>query len=253
MDDEALARSARGRTHPRGPERLQRQQPLTALPASLRRFSDLARLFNTTGLDAMDYRITTFTQVGGPARCLSQRAVDPAPRQQWCFQPAAESPVAPPPSEIGPDHVRGFSNPAKIGAGSSSSEPAARASPVEAARDRQRALRYQGFQSRASFIMNRQRAPARTRVEAVPQYLAMHGRTDLMLDVSFTAEPPMPRAGWACRRLAGRRHGDFARRGSLLHAVGLDELVAQSPDQYIDIACGWRRMPAPSRRARRPA
>ena len=69
----------------------------------------------------------------------------------------------------------------------------------------------------------------------------MHGQADVMLDTfPFTGGTTTCHALWMGVPVISLVGNTATSRGgaSLLHAVGLSELVAQSPDQYIDIACG---------------
>ena len=74
-------------------------------------------------------------------------------------------------------------------------------------------------------------------------YLALHHQIDIALD-------PFPYAGGttSCDALHGRAAGDVGRPGrpvargaSILSALGLPELIAATPEAYVDIAVGLAR------------
>ncbi len=87
--------------------------------------------------------------------------------------------------------------------------------------------------------MDRVRIAAATRTRA--EHLAMYGEVDIALDTfpyhgtTTTCEALFMGVPVVC--LAGDRH--VSRVGvSLLQAVGLNELVTQSPSEYVAVACG---------------
>jgi predicted O-linked N-acetylglucosamine transferase (SPINDLY family) len=200
---------------------------------------------NTTALDAMDYRITDAqASPEGLMEAHHSEKLVRLPDSQWCYQaPAACPDVEPPPSvKSGRITFAAFANPAKIGApvidlwsrllervpgsrlmivtnGMAVVPPdyAARYVSHGIARDRLQVLGTRPFQ----------------------EYLALHRSADVVLDT-------FPYAGGttACHALwmgvpVVSLVGDSApSRGgaSLLHAIGLDELVAQTPDEYVNIA-----------------
>jgi protein O-GlcNAc transferase len=201
---------------------------------------------NTTGLDAMDCRMTDryAAPEGVLDACHSERLIR-LPDSQWCFQPAEESPaVAPPPSvKSGQVTFAVFSNPAKIGA-----EVIELWSRLLARVSESRLLVIaNGLASvPEDFVARFVRhgiAAERLRVlgtRPFREYLAMHGQVDLMLDTfPFTGGTTTCHALWMGVPVVSLVGDTATSRGgaSLLHAVGLGELVAQTPEQYVDIAC----------------
>lgn len=202
---------------------------------------------NTTGLDAMDYRITDrYATPEGPLdACHSERLIR-LPDSQWCFQPAEESPaVAPPPSlKSGQATFAVFSNPAKIGA-----EVIELWSRLLARVAGARLLVIaNGLASIPEDFVARfvRHGIARERLRVLGsrpfrEYLAMHGQVDLMLDTfPFTGGTTTCHALWMGVPVVSLVGDTATSRGgaSLLHAVGLGELAAQTPGQYVDIASG---------------
>ena len=208
---------------------------------------------NSTGLDAIDYRITD--QHASPEGVFdayhSERLVR-LPDSQWCFQPAADSPdVSPPPStKAGHATFAVFSNPAKIG---------------PQCIELWSRLLARVPRSRLLVIANGLAAipedyAERFACHGIPrerlrvlgsrpfrEYLALHGQADLMLDTfPFTGGTTTCHALWMGVPVVSLVGETATSRGgsSLLHAVGLGELVAQTPDQYVDIASDLARDPA---------
>jgi protein O-GlcNAc transferase len=205
---------------------------------------------NTTGLDAMDYRITDryAAPEGALDSCHSERLIR-LPDSQWCFQPAEESPaVAPPPSvKSGQVTFAVFSNPAKIGA--EVIELWGRL--LERVAGARLLVIANGLASVPGDFIERfvRHGIARERLRVLGsrpfrEYLAMHGQVDLMLDTfPFTGGTTTCHALWMGVPVVSLVGDTATSRGgaSLLQAVGLGELVAQTPDQYIDIASGLAR------------
>jgi predicted O-linked N-acetylglucosamine transferase (SPINDLY family) len=208
---------------------------------------------NTTGLDAMDYRITD--ERASPAGLLdafhSERLIR-LPDSQWCFQPAADSPeVAPPPCvKSGSITFAAFSNPAKIGpevielwsrllARVAGSRLLLIANGLASVPD----------QYEARFVHH---GIARERFRVLGskpfrEYLDLHGEADVMLDTfPYTGGTTTCHALWMGVPVVTLVGDTATSRGgaSLLHAVGLAELVAQSPAQYVDMAAGLASDPA---------
>lgn len=208
---------------------------------------------NTTGLDAMDYRITDRQACpeGQLDACHSERLVR-LPDSQWCFQPAAESPeVAPPPSlKTGQVTFAVFSNPAKIGADVIEiwSRLLARVAGSKLL------VIANGLASVPEDFVTRfvHHGIAKERLRVLGsrpfrEYLALHGQADVMLDTfPFTGGTTTCHALWMGVPVVSLVGATATSRGgaSLLHAVGLGELVAQTPDQYLEIASGLAGDPA---------
>ena len=202
---------------------------------------------NTTGLDAMDYRITDRQACPeGPLDACHSECLVRLPDSQWCFQPAAESPeVAPLPSlKTGQVTFAVFSNPAKIGAEAIElwSRLLARVAGsrllvianglASVPEDFVARFVHHGIEKERLRVLGSR--PLR-------EYLAMHGQADLMLDTfPFTGGTTTCHALWMGVPVVSLVGATATSRGgaSLLHAVGLGELVAQTPEQYLEIASG---------------
>lgn len=208
---------------------------------------------NTTGLEAMDYRVTDpHASPEGLLDAFHSERLIRLPECQWCFQPSADSPevASPPSAKSGHVTFASFSNPAKIdtpvielwsrllervpgsrllvvanGLASISAEFAMRFARHGIARDRLRVLGSKPFR----------------------EYLALHAQADIMLDTfPFSGGTTTCHALWMGVPVVSLVGETATSRGgaSLLHAVGLGELVAQTPDQYLDIASSLAHDPA---------
>jgi predicted O-linked N-acetylglucosamine transferase (SPINDLY family) len=200
---------------------------------------------NTTGLGAMDWRITDAhaTPEGPLDRLHSERLVR-LPDSQWCYEPPVNCPpVSPPPSAYaGGCTFAAFCTPAKvndavIAAWSrlldavSGSRLLVVASTLLSlpARYRERFARLGIEESRLQLLTT----------QAFADYLALHASVDIVLDT-------FPHAGgtttchamWMGVPVVSLAGDTATSRGgaSILHAVGLGELVAQSEDEYVAIA-----------------
>jgi predicted O-linked N-acetylglucosamine transferase (SPINDLY family) len=199
----------------------------------------------TTGLRAIDYRIADphTCPEGLLEGCHSERLLR-LPRCQWCYQPPSGSPaVGPPPSAASGAVAFGvFCNLAKV------TDPAMalwsrllERVPGSRLLLMGRGLRQIGADVLARF--SRQGADP-SRVELLegrrfPDYLALHGSVDIVLDtLPYSGGTTTCHALWMgvpVVSLAGET--PTSRSGaSLLSAVGLEALVARSPEAYVDIA-----------------
>jgi protein O-GlcNAc transferase len=200
---------------------------------------------NTTALDAMDYRITDArASPEGLMEAHHSEKLVRLPDSQWCYQPPPACPeVAPPPSAAsGRITFAVLANPAKIGAPAIElwsrllervpgsrllivangmavipSDYAARYTSRGIAKDRLQLLGTQPFR----------------------EYLALHNSVDVVLDTfPYSGGTTTCHALWMGVPVVSLVGDSAPSRGgaSLLHAIGLDELVAQAPDQYVDIA-----------------
>ena len=202
---------------------------------------------NTTGLAAMDYRITDANaSPEGPLDALHSEKLVRLPDSQWCYRPPAGSPdVSPPPGAAsGRITFASFTSPGKIG--QSTIELWAR---LLARVPRSRLLvQLGGLDSAPSGYAERfaQRGIAKERVDFVASmplrdHLALHGSADIMLDTTpCSGGTTTCHALWMGVPVVTLAGETATSRGgaSLLHAVGLGQLVAQTPEQYLDIAAG---------------
>ena len=200
---------------------------------------------NTTGLEAIDYRITdAHASPEGPLDALHTEKLVRLPDSQWCYRPPAECPeVAPPPCVAsGRVTFASFTNPAKIGrttielwARLLERLPGSRLLVVGATLISIPDEYLERF-TRAGI------APGRLQVlGAKPflEYLALHGAADIVLDTfPYSGGTTTCHALWMGVPVVTLAGETAASRGgaSLLHAVGLGQLVAQTPEQYLDIA-----------------
>ncbi len=198
---------------------------------------------NTTGLDAMDYRITDprASPEGLLEACHSEKLVR-LPDSQWCYQPSSGCPeVNPLPSaQSGVVTFAAFTSPPKTGL------PVIELWSRVLARVPRSRLLVQGLEvtSREYAKHFARHGIAADRIEFVsgkplPEYLALRHSVDIVLD-SF----PCTGGTTSCDSLwmgvpVITLAGDTAYSGggaSLLHAVGLGELIARTPEEYLDIA-----------------
>jgi len=202
---------------------------------------------NTTGFESMDYRITDprACPPGTLDACHSELVVR-LPNSQWCYRPPAGCPdVAPAPSiTAGHTTFAVLSNLAKI------NPPMINLWSQVLLQDHRsrmilagRGMSVVGEELLARFRSNGIDAHRLTLLEHGPfqEYLALHGTVDIVLDTSpysggtttchalWLGVPVVTLAGMTATSSGG---------ASLLHAVGLPELVARSPDRYVDIAGG---------------
>ncbi|MCC6212857.1 MAG: tetratricopeptide repeat protein [Burkholderiales bacterium] len=203
---------------------------------------------NTTGLTAIDYRISDArADPPGEADRLSAERLLRLPACFHCFRPLEDSPEVAPPPAAGAGYVTFgcFNNFAKLSdgfldaaarvlAGVPGSRLKLKGKPLSvpdvAARIRQRFARA-GIDPQRLELVPWQKTPG--------GHLAVHGSVDIALD-SF----PYNGTTTTCEALwmgvpvvtfTGDRHS--ARVGaSLLHAVGLDDLVARDVDGYVATA-----------------
>ena len=200
---------------------------------------------NTTGLDAMDYRISD-AQANPPGpldRVHSERLVR-MPDSQWCYLPPPDAPTVAPAPCLASGYVTfaSFSIPAKLDAAALTvwgrllervpgsrlmvvangladvpGDFAARIARHGIPRERLRVLGSQPFHD----------------------YLSQHGEADIVLDTfPFTGGTTSCHALWMGVPVVSLAGETATSRGgaSLLHATGLDELLARDESEYLDIA-----------------
>ena len=207
---------------------------------------------NTTGLDTMDWRITdTRASPEGPLDNFHSEKLLRLPESQWCYQPPEHCPnTAPPPSaSAGFFTFAAFSTPAKINPeiidlwrrllervpGSRLLIAASGLSSIPA-EYRERFTRHGIDQQRLDLISSK----------PLGDYLALHSLVDVILDTfPYTGGTTTCHALWMGVPVVSLVGDTATSRGgaSLLCAVDLAELVAVTPDQYLDIAASLARDP----------
>jgi len=204
----------------------------------------------TSGLGAIGYRITD--ERASPAGLFdalhSERLVR-LPDCQWCYQPPADCPpVAPPPAgPTGPVTLGAFSTLAKIGPRvialwSRLLDRLADAKLLVVGLG----LESMGEEFRAHFAAQGV-PPERIELrgfQSFRDYLALHGAVDLMLDTfPYTGGTTTCHALWMGVPVVTLTGESTPSRGgaSLLGTIGLDELIADTPDEYLDRACSLAR------------
>jgi len=204
----------------------------------------------TSGLDSMDYRITDArASPEGLFDALHTETLLRLPDSQWCYQPPPDSPaVAPPPFlSRGAPTLGAFSSLAKIGP----RVIALWCSLLERLAEARLLIVGLGLESlheeyRARFAAAGV-APERIELrgfQSFRDYLALHGAVDLMLDTfPYTGGTTTCHALWMGVPVISLAGNSTASRGgaSLLGAIGLEELVSETPDEYLDKACALAR------------
>jgi predicted O-linked N-acetylglucosamine transferase (SPINDLY family) len=204
---------------------------------------------NTTGLPAMDYRITDArADPPGEADRLHVEKLVRLPETFLCYAPPRE---APEPIRSAPYKSNGrptfgcFNNFAKISQGCI--ELWSRI--LAALPDSKLLIKTQGLQDEGLRALLLQRLEAvgvgRERVEILPplaehrQHMAAYNRVDVALDTfPYNGTTTTMDALWMgvpVVTLAGDRHASRV-GASILSALGLDRLVARTPDQYVATA-----------------
>ncbi len=201
---------------------------------------------NTTGLDTIDYRITDArASPEGPLDALHSERLVRLPDSQWCYCPPLDSPeVAIPPAVRGggPVTFGAFSSLAKIGPRVIAlwcklleRLPDARLLIVGLGLESVRDEYLSGFAARGI-------APGRIELRAFQSfrdYLAMHADADVILDTfPYTGGTTTCHALWMGVPVVSLAGDSAPSRGgaSLLGTVGLEELVADTPEEYLEKA-----------------
>lgn len=205
---------------------------------------------NTTGLKEIDYRVTdALADPPGEADALHSERLVRLPRCGWCYRPPDDAPpvAAEPPSDrrdgritFGSFNAHAKTSPQTVAAWAA----VLRAAPGSRLLLKAYAL---GESDTRQLLLKRfadagigaerldLRGPTATRAE----HLAAYGEVDVALDpFPYNGTTTTCEAMWMgvpVVTLAGRSH--IARVGvSLLSAVGLGDLVASSPEQYVATA-----------------
>ena len=204
---------------------------------------------NTTGMAAMDYRITdALADPPGLTDAFHTVQLIRLPRSAWCYRPPAEAPrVADAPPSVSAGHVTfgSFNKLAKISPSCLDAwAELLRMTPGSRMIIKSTALGDATLRQRlATEFAARHVAAGRVDIlgpiAATFEHLAMYARVDVALDTfpyhGTTTTCDALWMGVPVVTLAGQTH--VSRVGvSLLHAVGLDDLVAQTPQQYVEAA-----------------
>ena len=202
---------------------------------------------STTGLEAIDYRITDgHASPEGLLDAFHSERLLRLPDCQWCYQAPLDCPqVASPPSTRGGVVTFGaFSSLAKIGPRVISlwsrllkRLPDARLLIVGPGLT---TVREEYLSRFASHGVEPERVELRD-FQSFPDYLAMHEDVDVMLDTfPYTGGTTTCHALWMGVPVVSLAGTSAPSRGgaSLLRAIALDEFVVDTPEQYLDTACG---------------
>ncbi len=201
---------------------------------------------NTTGLEAMDWRITD-RHAGPPSlEAYHSEHLYRLADSQWCYRPPSDAPsvTAPPSARTGRVTFAAFTNPSKItrelvGLWSRLLESLPQAGLLVVG---------QGLPSIADEFRARfaRHGIAAERIAldgflSFPEYLALHGKVDVMLDTfPYSGGTTSCHALWMgvpLVTLAGETSTSLG-GASLLNTVRLPELVAESAERYLEIARG---------------
>lgn len=200
---------------------------------------------NTTGLEAMDYRITD--PRASPEGMFDSYHVEKLirlPDSQLCFPPPRGCPaVGPlPAAQSGAVTFACFANPAKMGPDLVAlwgrllaRVPASRLlvvtnTLITVPRDYVNRFTSYGVPAERVQILGS---------KPYAEYLALHNSVDIVLDtVPFAGGTTSCIALWMGVPVVSLAGNAVPSRGgaSLLHSAGLDELIAQTPDEYVEIA-----------------
>jgi len=199
---------------------------------------------NTTGLAAVDYRITDSYASPAAFDALHSERLMRLPHSQWCYRAPAGAPdVAPAPCATNGYVTFGaFSNLAKIGPGMVKLWCAL----LDRVPDSRLLIMGPGLASIRSEYLGRFTAHGvdASRIdlqEAKPllEYLDSHRAVDVMLDtLPYAGGTTTCHAAWMGVPVVSMVGGTVPSRGgaSVLHALGLDELVSSDDEAYVGIA-----------------
>jgi predicted O-linked N-acetylglucosamine transferase (SPINDLY family) len=205
---------------------------------------------NTTGLDTIDYRLTdALADPLGSGEELYTEQLVRLPRSGWCYRPFGQSP----PVGVPPVHDTGYITFGCFNAMAKINDPLLelstkillavpgsrlllKNSPVAEPSVRQRISAMLGQAG-----IGPERLQVLGRVPDIAGHLACYGRVDIALDTfPYHGTTTTCEALWMgvpVVTLAGQTH--VSRVGvSLLSNLGLAELIATSPGEYVDLAVG---------------
>jgi predicted O-linked N-acetylglucosamine transferase (SPINDLY family) len=204
---------------------------------------------DTTGVRAIDYRLTDGrADPAGESDAMNVERLYRLPRTAWCYRPSADAPaVSEPPAE-----TNGFVTFASFNAVPKLNPPTIElwAELLKRIPDARLLLKALGFVDR----LTRERVAndfaalgisAAERLEILPTFPAMaehlktYGRVDVALDPSpYNGTTTTCEALWMgvpVVTLSGPTHASRV-GASLLNNVGLGELIASNPDEFLRIA-----------------
>lgn len=200
---------------------------------------------NTTGLDAMDYRITDARATPeGPLDDLHSEKLLRLPDGQWCYRPPTDAPQICLPPSASERHITFgvFGNPAKIVV----TQIALWDRLLARVPESRLMVIYSGLacvhdEMLERFASHGVRADRLTLLDMKPmaEYLALHGRIDVILDTfPYSGGTTTCHALWMGVPVVTLAGVTATSRGgaSLLHAAGLDEMIAHTPEEYLEIA-----------------
>lgn len=204
---------------------------------------------NTTALDAMQYRITdAWADPVGITDAFHTEQLIRLPRTAWCYHPPADAPpqVSPPPFAAS-GHVTfgSFNKHAKISSLTLGTwaellrcVPTSRLI-IKSTSLSDRILRQRLTDQFVARGINASRVELLGPTKTLAEHLSTYARIDLALDTfpyhGTTTTCDALYCGVPVVTQAGQVH--VSRVGvSLLHAVGLEDLVAQTPQEYVEIA-----------------
>jgi predicted O-linked N-acetylglucosamine transferase (SPINDLY family) len=200
---------------------------------------------NTTGLDAIDWRITDkHATPEGPLDRLHSEKLARLPDSQWCYEPPAGCPAvsAPPSARNGFCTFAAFSTPAKI----NDRVIAAWSRLLRLVPDARLMIVANGLAAIPSGYRERftrlgvdERRLQILTTRPFDEYLALHGSADVVLDTfPYAGGTTTCHALWMGVPVVSLAGGTATSRGgaSLLHTVGLPDLVAENEPEYLSIA-----------------
>ncbi len=200
---------------------------------------------NTTGLPAMDWRITDpHSAPPGLLEAYHSERLMRLPHCQWCYREPQGAPGVTERSPTAPGRVvfAAFTNPSKITRAliESWSKLLARVPGASLLVLGQGADSIAG-EYRARFARHGIAAEriALKGSRSFPEYLALHGEVDIMLDTfPYTGGTTSCHALWMGVPLVTLTGKTSTSRGgaSLLNTIGLQDLVADTPERYLGIA-----------------
>lgn len=202
---------------------------------------------NTTGMAAMDYRITdSVATPAGPLDACNSEQLIRLPHSQWCYLPPADCPDSArlPAAGASQFTFAVFTTPPKV----SDSMIGLWREVLDRVPGSRLLVVYAIVGIAPAWQQDRFRrlgiGPDRLTLlgsQTFGNYLELHRSVDLLLDTSpYTGGTTTCHALWMGVPLVTLAGETATSRGgaSLLHAIGLAELVAQSPQQYVEIAAG---------------
>jgi predicted O-linked N-acetylglucosamine transferase (SPINDLY family) len=202
---------------------------------------------STTGLDAIDYRITDArASPEGLLDALHSERLYRLPDCQWCYQPPRDCPevASPPAADRGGAITFGaFASLAKIGP----HVIALWCRLLQRMPDARLLVAGLGLESMRDEFRSRFAAhglvPERIELrgfQSFRDYLALHAAADVILDTfPYTGGTTTCHALWMGVPVVSLAGKSAPSRGgaSLLGVIGLEELVAEASEQYLDKAC----------------